>query len=428
MLALPDNHQGAFLQAKQDIRLLVADLISRLYEKRGPNNEESLGSWDLALKLVDNQHVRREIQSFTTAERDDFQAAIQRSGRYRPMILAKLAAAGLPSQLSWLPLVESLFKERALSRAGAYGLWQFIASTGLRYGLQRDAWIDERLDPEKATDAAIAYLTDLHGMFGDWPKALAGYNCGEANVQRRQASATGEYMDFWDVYERLPLETRRYVPRLFAALMILEDPARFGMSLPTPDPPLPPLVTVQVTRPLELARLDAELGLAPGTLLGFNPELRARATPARPYDLRVPAGSETTLLAGIDQIPTWRPPVPQYATYTVRAGDTLSSIAQRYHTSVSAIQAASGLGRSTRLSIGQRLRLSGRAAAVAAPSGSSRATARSTAPATEGVHVVRSGDSLHALAQRYGTTVERLKQANHLTSNLLMPGQELRLP
>ena len=204
------------------------------------------------------------------------------------MILGKLEEAGLPSQLSWLPLVESWFKVRALSRASALGLWQFIASTGLRYGLSRDAWVDERLDPEKSTDAAIAYLTDLHGLFGDWPKALAAYNCGEARMSRLQRRAAGEYVDFWDLYELLR-ETRRYVPRLLAALQIIEDPEKYGMTLPEPDDPEGDVVAVTVERAVKLEQLDAALGLEAGTLADLNPELRYTATPKRAYDLRVPA-------------------------------------------------------------------------------------------------------------------------------------------
>ena len=273
------------------------------------------------------------------------------------MILERLEQAGLPSQLSWLPLVESWFKVRALSRASALGMWQFISSTGLRYGLGRDSWVDERLDPEKSTDAAIAYLVDLHGLFGDWPKALAGYNCGEARVLRLSRPQDGEYRDFWDLYELLPGETRRYVPRLLAALQIIENPAKYGMVLPEPGSPPARVATMRVERSVRLDRLDAALGLEVGTLASLNPELRRQATPRGAYELRVPEGREEALAAQIATLPEWTPPVPEYRTHRVRSGETLSQIAARYGTSVSALMRANGLRSANRLRVGQRLRI-----------------------------------------------------------------------
>jgi membrane-bound lytic murein transglycosylase D len=367
MLELPGNGDDAYLQAKEDIRVLAAGLISRIYSAGHRAAAGASRSWDLALPIVDNQHVQRELRSFTTVEREQFLEAYRRSGLYRPLILARLEKAGLPGQLSWLPLVESWFKVRALSRASALGMWQFISSTGLRYGLDRDTWVDERLDAEKSTDAAIAYLADLHGLFGDWPKALAGYNCGEARVLRLSRQSADEYLDFWDLYEMLPAETRRYVPRLFAALQIIENPARYGMTLPEPDAPSSDVATARVERSVRLDRLDAVLGLEAGTLAALNPALRRQATPKRAYDLRVPAGREATLLAQIGSVPEWTPPVPKYATHRVRRGETLSQIAGRYGTSVSALMRANGLRSANRLRVGQRLRVPlGRAGAAAA--------------------------------------------------------------
>jgi membrane-bound lytic murein transglycosylase D len=418
MLALPGNGDDSFLQAKEDIRLLVADIISRSYRAGRSAAARPTASWDLELPMVDNEHVRREITSFTTKERDQFMDGYRRSGRYRPMILAKLEEAGLPSQLSWLPMVESWFKVRAYSRASAVGMWQFISSTGQRYGLSRDSWVDERFDPEKSTDAAIGYLTDLHGLFGDWPKALAGYNCGEARVQRLQRRSTTEYLDFWDLYELLPRETRRYVPRLFAALQIIEDPAKYGMTLPELDDPPEDVATVTVARAVKLEALDKLLGLEKGTLGELNPELRYRGTPKRAYELKVPARQEQTLIASIDSIPEWRPPQTQYVIHRVRRGQTLSVIARRYGTSVRAIMRTNNLRSANRIREGQRLRIPVRG------SGRVRRTSRT---AVNGVHTVRRGESLGGIARAYGTTVSRLKKDNKLTSDIIHPGQKLRV-
>jgi peptidoglycan lytic transglycosylase D len=417
MLELPGNGDGSYLQAKEDIRLLVADLIPRIHRSGQMAASGPAASWDLAMPAVDNEHVQREIQSLTTVEREEFLAGYRRSGRYRPMILARLAEAGLPSQLSWLPLVESWFKVRAYSRAAAVGPWQFISSTGLRYGLTRDSWTDERYDPEKSTEAAIAYLTDLHGMFGDWPKALAAYNCGEARVMRLQRRSADEYLDFWDLYEMLPRETRRYVPRLFAALQIIEDPAKYGMTLPDPDAP-GDLATVTVEKPMKLESLDSLLGLAPGTLAELNPELRYKGTPRRAYDLNVPAGTEQVLQASVDSVPEWKPPQTQYVTYRVRRGETLGAIAGHYGSSVSAIMRVNGLRSANRIWPGQRLRIPVRGAGE---------VRRASHTAVDGVHTVQRGESLGAIASAYGTTVSRLKADNGLASDVIYPGQALRV-
>jgi membrane-bound lytic murein transglycosylase D len=274
------------------------------------------------------------------------------------MILAKLERAGLPSQLSWLPLVESAFQVRALSRASALGLWQFISSTGLRYQLRRDDWVDERLDPEKATDAALAYLTNLHRLFGDWPKALAAYNCGEGSITRVQSNSPGQFLDFWDVYAVLPNETRRYVPRLLAVLQIVENPQKFGITLPEPDPPVGESTKVAIRRAVRLEALDAALQLQPGTLAQLNPELRHGATPGHEYELKVPREcTPASAEIAVASLPEYSPPKPEYEVYRVRPGETLSVIAARYHASVLAIVQLNGLRSSHRIWAGQRLRI-----------------------------------------------------------------------
>jgi peptidoglycan lytic transglycosylase D len=417
MLSLPENGDPDALQAKEDIRRMVADLIRRTYASQRVAEAKSVTPLDLSMPIVNNDHVRREIKSFTTVERDEFLEGYRRSGLFRPMILAKLKKADLPSQLSWLPLVESLFKDRALSRASALGLWQFIASTGLRYGLTRDAWKDERLDPVKSTDAAIAYLTELHGIFGDWPKVLAAYNCGEAQVQRLQNRRANEYLDFWDLYQMLPQETRRYVPRFIAALLIIENPKKYGMTLPDPLPPGPEWTTVTTSRPVRLDALDEALGLAKGTLRELNPELRYAATPPQPYELKVPKAKSELVTASVAQLPEWTPPTPQRFTHRIRRGETLSAIARHYGTSISAIMRANRIRSANRIWPGQRLEIPIRGVVVAAPA----------YDPTEGTHSVRPGESLASIARRYSTTIDALMKANGLTSDTIYPGQRLKV-
>ena len=168
------------------------------------------------------------------------------------MIVGALKEAGLPEELAWLPLIESGFKTRAFSSARALGLWQFIPSTGYKFGLKRDTWIDERLNQEKATKAAIAYLKELHQIFGDWTTVLAGYNCGEGRVLKRIRNQKINYLDnFWDLYTQLPRETARYVPRFLATLHILKDPAGYGFILGEPDAPVS-YETVNIQKSVQL--------------------------------------------------------------------------------------------------------------------------------------------------------------------------------
>ena len=416
LITIPADDDPLAQQARDDLRLLVAQEIVRIHSQQRTAAAAPKIEWSLEIPLVSNEHVQREIARFTGPEREFFLASYQRSGPYRQMILDKLAEAGMPQQLAWLPLIESGFKVRARSRASAVGMWQFIASTGLRFGMRRTWWVDERMDFVKATDGAIGYLTELHEVFGDWPKALAAYNCGERRVMRLERNRPDEYLDFWDLYEQLPRETRRYVPRFFATLILIEEPEKYGLVLPEPDPPLPEWTTVEITRSIRLADMDSALGLEKGSLETLNPELRHQATPKSAYQLRVPNQLRETAIGKIASIDEWSPPQPSYVTYRVRRGDTLSGIARRFGTSVTAIVNANRLRSRHRIGIGQALRIPNGSAASAAP-----------APPTgeEMAYTVRRGDSLYSIAKRYRTTVNTLKRLNNMSSNMIHPGQRL---
>ena len=415
LLQIPDDPN--WMQQKNDLRHLVSRRVVEIYRSRLTTAAELNSS----IPVNVNEYVQREIARFTGPERRFFLESYRRSGRYRPMIVQKLREAGLPDELSWLPLVESGFKDRALSRARALGMWQFISSTGSRYGLDRSHWVDERMDPEKSTDAAIQYLTDLHGMFGDWMMALAGYNCGEhrvARIIRRQASD-----HFWDLYGELPSETARYVPRFLATLAIVRDPEKYGVELPAPDPAAD-FATVTVERHLRLSDLDRALGIEKDTLAGLNPELRRGTTPGQAYALRVPSASAASFEAGLAALPAYVPPPEQtYARHRVRRGETLSTIARRYRTTVSAIVRANHLRSRHRIREGQRLKIPQRGGSSAPVLASSS----SGGGATSRTHTVRRGDSLWKLASHYGTTVDRIKRDNGLRGDGLVVGQRLAI-
>ena len=236
ILRVDATDQPKLIQQKEDLRFMISKRILEIYASR---NIVVNGNHD-AIPLVMNSHVQAEIKRFTVgSERKFFKQSYQRSGIYRPQIVAALREAGLPEELSWLPLIESGFKVNALSRSRALGLWQFIPSTGYKFGLKRDKFIDERMDPVKSTTAAIGYLKELHGIFGDWSTVLAAYNCGEGRVLRVIRNQNLNYLDnFWDLYERLPRETSRYVPRFLATLHVIKNSEKYGLDTILLDPPL----------------------------------------------------------------------------------------------------------------------------------------------------------------------------------------------
>jgi membrane-bound lytic murein transglycosylase D len=328
--------------------------------------------------------------------------------------------AGLPEELAWMPMIESWFKVNAYSRAAALGLWQFISSTGYRFGLKRDRWIDERMDFEKATDAAIKYLDELHSMFGDWTTALAAYNCGEFRVLKLIRSQRLEYMDnFWDLYMMLPRETSRFVPRFIATLLIIQNPEKYGFDLPQPLPYLE-YETVDINRPVRLSSLAQVMGVEEKLLTGLNPELRHKSTPDSEYELRVPVGLAEKVLRTLDDIARYIPPEATFRYHTVRRGESVSLIAQRYGTSVSTIARANNLNRNYLIRAGQRLRIPA--------SGSSYSSYTPRTLTKEGeklIYSVKKGDNLYVIAKAFNTTVQEIKKLNNLQDNILRVGQKL---
>jgi membrane-bound lytic murein transglycosylase D len=241
-----------------------------------------------AYEVHDRPEVRRELQGYLTGERRVSVAQLlDRSGRYIEMIQAVLRDHGLPEDLFATVIIESGLNPAAVSRAGARGLWQFMAATARRYGLRVDHWVDERLDPEKSTRAAARYLRDLYAMFGSWPLVHAAYNGGEGRVSRAiQALRT---MDFWEIAQGALLaeETKKFVASVQAAALIVREPERYGFAL---EPHMPTAYrTVEVPPGTTLAVLARRAGVQVDVLHELNPELQLGQTPPdQAHQVKVP--------------------------------------------------------------------------------------------------------------------------------------------
>jgi membrane-bound lytic murein transglycosylase D len=418
ILEVDTLEDAKLIQQKEDLRFLISKRILEIYASR---NIVVNGSYH-EIPLAMNHHVEKELKRFTGVERSFFRKSYQRSGFYRPYILEALKKEGMPEQLSWLPLIESGFKVRALSRARALGLWQFIPSTGYKFGLKRNSYVDERLDFIKATDAAIEYLKELHSIFGDWATVLAAYNCGEGRVLKVIRTQNINYLDnFWDLYQRLPLETARYVPRFYATLHIINNPEKYGFTDLEADPPLD-FDTVEINRQAHLKSISKTTGIDLSELQVLNPELRYQILPSESYTLRIPIGSQEAITANLDSIPITQLPQRSYVWHRVRFGESLSTIAQRYRTSVSKIKRANNM-RGSMIRAGKKLKIPQRGYVA-----SRKRTVKPTTVPSSGIHYVRKGDSLWIIAKRYGTTVKKIRALNDLRTSRLYIGQQLKIP
>lgn len=417
VLQVNTHNNFELIQQKEDLRFTISKRILEIYASRytavnGNHNE---------IPLTMNKYVERQIKRFQGPERKFFMASYRRSGKFMDQIRKDLKEAGLPEDLAWLPLIESGFKVKALSRARALGLWQFIPSTGYKFGLKRDTWIDERLDPQKSTTAAIAYLKELHQIFGDWTTVLAGYNCGEGRVLKRIRNQKINYLDnFWDLYEQLPQETAQYVPRFLATLHILKDPEKYGFALDELDDYLSYEV-VEIEKPVQLKKVAKEIDVSFKELSELNPELRRYVTPPTIYSLKVPSGKSEVLLARIDDIPKWIAPENAYVYHRVKRGETLSLIALRYRTSVKKITWINNIRRKHFIREGQRLKIPLRGISQ------QRVYASKEDLLDDGTYRIKKGDSLWLIARRFNTNTKKLQRINSLQTTRLYVGQVLKI-
>lgn len=301
-----------------------------------------------------NRQVLYYLELFQGKQRNYFTQWLARSTAYRPYIEAELKKAGLPRDLVFLAMIESGYNPSAYSPADACGLWQFLEGTGRDHGLKVDAWVDERREPEKATKAAIRYLSRLHAQFDDWYLAVAAYNAGEGRIDN--AITTYNTKDFWEIAasEGIFLETKRYVPKLIAAIIIGRNPEKYGFTDVKYQEPKQ-YETVKVPGGVDLEAVAVTANTSSKQLRSLNNELRKNQTPPKSeYLLRVPIGAKELVAANLDKLrPVTR---TVYATHTVKKGETLTTICSLYNINKTTLLKANNL-RTAQLKNGLRLQI-----------------------------------------------------------------------
>ncbi len=368
--------------------------------------------------LVYNGAVQMFMDYFKGRGRDRFEMWLGRSGAYIPLMQDILIEEGLPPDLVYLALIESGFSPHAYSHASAVGFWQFIKPTGKRYGLRIDEWIDERRDPVKATRAAARYLKDLYRMFGDWHLAAAGYNAGEGRIRR--AIRTYNSQDYWKLieYRHLARETKQYVPKLIAAILLARNPEEHGFVPQYKDPLIRAAVTVPPGTDLMMAAYAADISYS--EIRRLNPELLRWATPPdiASYELKLPLDRIEGFAERLAAAPATA--ATPFKVVKLAKGQNPEALAWQLKVSYSDVKL---LNPGLKGWAGERILLP-----IGEDGTRFSETRRSKTIASRGVVKVRRGDSLWSIAKRYGVTTRALAKYNKLNSNVIRPGQRLRIP
>lgn len=400
------------------------------------------------IPLTYNNNVHGFINFFTVRNREYTRLMLRRQHLYFPLFEKYLAKYNLPEELKYLAIIESGLNPRAVSQASAVGLWQFMSFTGRYFGLQNDWYIDDRMDPEKSTDAASRYLKQLHTMFGNWELALAAYNSGPGTV-KRAIRRSGYKKTFWEIYKYLPMETRSYVPQFIAIIYALNHAEEHNMSDIALEKPIP-YDTIAITRDTQLETLAKLTGTCMEDLHVLNPPIRRNVIPGsrKTYILNIPIAAKEVLQqnrmmimdsasrAGSREMETAAKPTntvygKESIVYIVKYGDALGLIAQRHRVQTDDLRKWNNLS-GNMIRAGQKLiiwtgtnppMISKLPASTSAIKSVSAAT-----PVSGKTYTVQEGDTLWDISRKFdGLTVEKLKAINNLKSNKLSPGMKLIL-
>lgn len=374
--------------------------------------------------VVMNRQVEMYIELFQGKQRKYFGRWLARSGRYKDMMHAELAAAGLPKDLIYLAMIESGYNQRAYSKSKAVGLWQFMSGTGRQYDLSITRYVDERRNAEKSTKAAVSYLKDLYQEFDDWYLAVAAYNGGPGTMHKAIRKTKSE--NFWDIAQKnyLRLETKRYVPKLIAAIMIAKQPEKYGFNDIVYDPPLT-YDTLEVGPGLSLSAAAILTGSNQQEIALLNQELRSSKTPLdnERYVLKIPTGTKTLAQNNLPRLHSIVK--TDYKTHIVKKNDTLTKICSRYNINTTTLLKVNNLT-SNKLKTGTRLRIPYQVVAYRIlPEGMDARTAASDDLI---MHTVKKGETISKISLRYQIPAELIVAWNGLPSvHKITAGQQLAL-
>lgn len=441
--------EGDFELPNMEDVVLASDIPDSVYIDR-------LNKMNSFIKIPYNPVVRNYIIQYTQKMPDRIGHIMGLARYWMPQIEDILLEYDLPIELKALAIVESAMNTRAVSRAKAKGMWQFISSTARRYNLEINTYVDERFDPILSCKAAAEYLRDAYDIFGDWSLAIASYNCGSGNVNKA-IRRSGGGKDFWEVYNYLPRETRGYVPAFVAVEYLLNYYTDHNI-LPTPVA-LPAAVdTFIVNKNLHFGQINELVGVSMEELRDLNPQFLYDLIPGdiHEYVLRIPYNYSSAFVDHEKDIYSFKdtiyfnqitmkaignntiPVSGNATTYRVKSGDTLGGIARKYGTTVANLKDWNNL-RSNTIRIGQTLHIYGKDAPKASTSTSSvssskSSTASSTATATTSsgnflTYTIKKGDTLWDIANRYeGVTLHDIMELNGYSRNTkIYPGMKIKI-
>lgn len=411
--------------------------------------EKRLAAMNSFISLPYNEVVKNYIILYSEKMRTQMGRVLGLSQYYFPMFEETLVRYGLPVELKYMAIVESMLNPVARSRAGASGMWQFMYSTARSYGLEINSYVDERLDVRKSVDAAARYLRDAYKIFGDWTLAISSYNCGAGNVSKAIRRAGGS-RDFWSIYPFLPRETRGYVPAFVGAMYAMTYYKEYGIV--PQEVGMPAKVdTFEIRRNLHFDQIAAVVGVPKQDLENLNPQYLHDIIPgsSHSYILKLPYTwtgafvevnrdslynfkADSLLSSRIQKEVSDAVKNNGRIAYRVRSGDYLGKIAGRYGVTVSQIKSWNNL-KSSNIRVGQTLYIYARktpAPETSSNAGSSgKTTVNPSDPSTYTIYTVKSGDSLYNIAKLYpGVSADNIKAANGMKSNRIMPGQKLKIP